>query len=87
MSKEPQSGHNLLAGDRLKSIVERVEHVESEIKELQTGRAEIYQEAKSAGLDVKAIKKIVAIKKQDQNKRAEAEVILATYMAALGMTA
>jgi len=72
---------------QLKSIVERIEHVEVEIKDLQTGRAEIYQEAKSAGLDVKAIRQIVAIRKQDQTKREEAEAILAAYMLALGMAA
>lgn len=70
---------------QLKAIVERIEHVEVEIKDLQTGRNEIYQEAKSSGLDVKAIRKIVAIRKQDQTKREEAEAILAIYMLALGM--
>ena len=71
---------------QLKAIVERIEHVEVEIKDLQTGRNEIYTEAKSAGLDPKAIRKLVALRKQDQTKREEAQAILALYMSAMGMT-
>lgn len=70
---------------QLKSIVERVEREEIAKAEIAEGIKEIYQEAKSHGLDVKTIRKIVAIRRQDQNKRAEAEAILATYMHALGM--
>jgi uncharacterized protein (UPF0335 family) len=70
---------------QLKSIVERVEREETAKAEIAEGIKEIYQEAKSNGLDVKTIRKIVSIRRQDQNKRAEAEAILATYMHALGM--
>lgn len=72
---------------QLKAIVERIEHVEGEIKDLQTGKGEIYQEAKSNGLDVKVLRKLIAMRRQDQAKREEAEAILATYMNALGMSA
>lgn len=70
---------------KLKTIVERIEHVEVEIKDLQTGRGEIYQEAKNAGYDVKALRKLVAIRKIDQAKRDEMQAILDTYMHAMGM--
>lgn len=78
---EPIIGDN----SQLKAIVERIEHVEVEIKDLQTGRNEIYQEAKSAGMDGKAIRRLVAFRKQDQAKREEAQAILELYMRAMGM--
>ena len=78
---EPTIGDN----SQLKSIVERVEREETAKAESAEGIKEIYQEAKSNGLCTKTIRKIVAIRRQDQNKRAEAEAILATYMHALGM--
>ena len=70
---------------QLKSIVERVEREETAKAEIAEGIKEIYQEAKSNGLCVKTVRKIVAIRRQDQAKREEAEAILATYMHALGM--
>ena len=70
---------------QLKSIVERVEREETAKAEIAEGIKEIYLEAKSNGLCVKTVRKIVAIRRQDQTKREEAEAILATYMHALGM--
>ena len=73
-------GHN----GQLKAIVERIETVESEIKELGEGRKEIYLEAKSAGYDVPALKAIVARRRKDQEKLASHEALVDTYEAALG---
>lgn len=70
---------------QLKSIVERIEHVEGEIKELQTGKSEIYQEAKSNGWDVKVLRRVVALRKRDPADRAEEAAIMETYLHALGM--
>ena len=67
----------------LKAIVERIEHVEVEIKDLQTGRNEIYAEAKSHGYDVRALKAAVSRRKTDANKRAEHEAQVELYMEAL----
>ena len=78
---EPTIGDNI----QLKSIVERVEREEASKAEIAEGIKEIYQEAKSNGLDVKIIRRLVSIRRQDQNKRAEADAILARYMHALGM--
>jgi uncharacterized protein (UPF0335 family) len=75
-----ESGHN----GQLKSIVERIEHVEGEIKDLQGDKGEIYQEAKSHGFDVKVLRKVIAIRKMDPAARSEQETILETYMQALG---
>jgi uncharacterized protein (UPF0335 family) len=80
-----EPGHN--ANAQLKSIVERIEREEAAKAEIATGIKEIYQEAKSGGFDVKAIRRLVSIRKQDQAKREQAEAILATYMTAMGMAA
>lgn len=82
---EPQAGHNSKA--QLKSIIERVEHLETEIKDLQSDRSDIFKEAKANGYDVAALKAIVRMRKEDANKRAEREAILETYMLSLGMLA
>lgn len=72
---------------QLRAIVERIEHVEGEIKDLQTGKGEIYQEAKSAGWDVKALRTIIRLRKQSPDDRAAQEAVLETYKQALGMLA
>jgi uncharacterized protein (UPF0335 family) len=73
------------AKDQLKSIVERVERLEEERKTIADEVREIYAEAKGNGYDVKALRTIVRLRKQDANERAEAETILESYMQALGM--
>jgi uncharacterized protein (UPF0335 family) len=78
-----EPGHNI--NGPLKAIVERIEREESAKAAIAEGIKEIYQEAKSSGLCTRTIRKIIGIRRQDQNKRAEAEAILATYMHALGM--
>jgi len=76
-----EAGHN--SNSQLKAIVERIEHVEAEIKDLQNGRNEIYAEAKSNGYNVKALKDAVRRRKADANKRAEHEAQVDLYMNAL----
>jgi uncharacterized protein (UPF0335 family) len=73
------------AGKRLKSFIERIERLEEEKAGLATDIKDIYAEAKSTGFDVKAIRTIVRLRKIDEEKRAEAEAILETYKAAIGM--
>jgi len=68
---------------QLKAIVERIEHVEGEIKDLQTARNEIYAEAKSHSYNVKALKAAVSRRKADANKLAEHEAQVDLYMVAL----
>ena len=70
---------------KLLSYVERVEHLNEEVKALQTDIKEIYEEAKSNGYDVKALKAIIALRKLDDAEREEAETVLDVYKAALGM--
>lgn len=80
-------GHNSIAKDQLKSIIERVENREAAKAEIGDEIKDIYTEAKGNGFDVKALRRIVAIRKQDPDKRAEQDAILDTYMHALGMLA
>ena len=70
---------------KLLSYVERVAHLNEEVKALQTDIKEIYEEAKSNGYDVKALKAIIALRKLDEAEREEAETVLDVYKAALGM--
>lgn len=70
---------------KLLSYVERVERLNEEVKALQTDIKEIYEEAKSNGYDVKALKAIIALRKLDDAEREEAETVLDVYKAALGM--
>ena len=73
------------AKDQLKAFVERIERLEEEKKALSDDIRDVYAEAKGNGFDVKALRTIVRLRKQDENERAEAESILETYMQALGM--
>jgi uncharacterized protein (UPF0335 family) len=72
-----------VAGDRIRSIIERVEKVEEEIKDLMEAKKEIFLEAKGEGLDVKILKEILKLRKQDQDERDEHETLLDVYMRAM----
>jgi len=72
-----------VAGDRIRSIIERVERLEEEIKDLMEARKEIFAEAKGEGLDVKILKEILKIRKQDKDERDEHETLLDVYLRAM----
>ena len=71
--------------DQLKAFIERVERLEEEKKALADDIRDVYAEAKGSGFDVKALRTIVRMRKQDANERKEQEAILETYLHALGM--
>jgi uncharacterized protein (UPF0335 family) len=73
------------AKDQLKSIVERIERLDEERKSISDDIRDVYAEAKANGFDVKALRTIVRLRKQDVGERQEQETILETYMQALGM--
>jgi uncharacterized protein (UPF0335 family) len=73
------------AKDQLRAIIERIERLEEEKKTLSDDVKDIYAEAKGNGYDVKALRTIVRMRKQDANDRQQQETILETYMHALGM--
>ena len=79
------AGPASFAKDQLKSIIERIERLEEEKKATSDDIKDVYAEAKANGFDVKALRTIVRMRKQDTDERKEQEAILDTYLAALGM--
>ena len=71
--------------DQLRAIVARIERLEEEKAALAADLREVYAEAKGNGFDVKALRAVIRIRKQDENKRREEEAVLDTYLHALGM--
>ena len=81
-------GHNSggsVAADELRLLIERIERIEEEIKAAQDDRKDVYSEAKARGYDAKAMRAIVRLRKMESHVRQEAEAILDTYKAALGL--
>lgn len=80
-------GHNSgnVAGDRLRSIVERIERLEEERKALGQDIKDIYSEAKSAGFDVVVLRQLIRIRKQEPADVEERETLLDIYRRAIGM--
>lgn len=74
-----------VAGERLKSFIERIERLEEEKAALMEDIKEVYGEAKGVGFDAKTIRKIVSLRKMDHEKRRESEELLDLYKSAIGM--
>ena len=68
-----------IAADRLRSLIERVEHLEEEKKELSADIRDIFAEAKSAGFDVKAMRAVIKLRKMNVADRDEQEALVETY--------
>jgi uncharacterized protein (UPF0335 family) len=77
------SGSGDVTGNQLRAIVERIENIEEEIKELTEAKKEIYFEAKGNGLDVKTLREVIRVRKQDQKERDEQETLLEVYLQAI----
>ena len=77
------SGPGGVAGDQLRAFVERIEHVDEEIKALTDDKKDIYTEAKGQGFDVKILREVIRIRKKDQKERDEEEFLLDVYLQAL----
>lgn len=71
--------------EHLRAIIERVERLEEEKKAIADDIREVFAEAKTMGFDVKAVRSIIRMRKQEPHVREEEEAVLSTYMAALGM--
>lgn len=84
-AKQDEQTATRFAKDQLKAFVERVERLEEEKSALGNDIKEVYAEAKGNGFDVKALRTVVRLRKQDVNERKEDEAILETYLQALGM--
>ncbi len=76
---------NTAEAKHLASFIERIERLEEDKKQVSEDIKDVYSEAKGTGYDIKIMRKIVTIRKQDKDKRREEEEILELYLAALGM--
>ncbi|MCK5385052.1 MAG: DUF2312 domain-containing protein [Alphaproteobacteria bacterium] len=74
-----------IGGQRLMSFIERIERLEEEKTALMEDLKEVYAEAKGVGFDVKTMRKVVALRKMDTEKRRETEELLDLYKSAIGM--
>lgn len=81
------SGPGGIAGERLLSFVERIENLEEEIKALTEAKKEVFAEAKGEGFDIKILKEIIRLRKQDQDERDERDSLLDLYMQAIDTAA
>jgi uncharacterized protein (UPF0335 family) len=95
MSDTPGIGHNsgadpdreaqILAVDRLRSLVDRIERLNEERKSLGGDIKDIFAEAKSAGFDVKVLRQLIALRTRDPAVVEEQETMLDVYRRAMGM--
>jgi uncharacterized protein (UPF0335 family) len=77
---------NSIDAGHLKAFIERIERLEEEKRALADDIKDVYAEAKGVGYDVKIMRKIVSLRRQDHQKRKEEEEILDLYMSALGIS-
>jgi uncharacterized protein (UPF0335 family) len=78
-------GGGQVAADELRLLIERAERLEEEKKGINEDIRDVFAEAKSRGYDPKAIKKIMLVRRKKPEEYQEEEMILETYMQALGM--
>ncbi|MFT5787848.1 MAG: hypothetical protein ACI9KK_003218 [Ascidiaceihabitans sp.] len=74
-----------VTADELRQFIERIERLDAEKKDLAEQQKEVMAEAKGRGYDTKVIRKVVALRKRDENDIAEEEAVLEMYKEALGM--
>ena len=74
-----------VAGDRLKSFIERIERLEEEKRALAEDIKEVYAEAKGTGFDTKIMRQLIKIRKMDKDDLDEQETLLDVYKRAIGM--
>lgn len=74
-----------IAGDRLKSFIERIERLEEEKKALANDIKEVYAEAKGTGFDAKIMRQVIRLRRMDKDDLDEQETLIDIYMRALGM--
>jgi uncharacterized protein (UPF0335 family) len=72
-----------ISGGRIRSFVERIENLDSELQELNEQKKEVFSEAKAEGFDVKILREIIKLRKQDKEERDEHESLLDLYMRAM----
>ena len=76
---------DVIAADQLRLFIERIERLEEEKKGIADDIRDVYAEAKSNGYDTKTMRAIVRLRKMEKHQLQEADALLETYRAALGM--
>jgi uncharacterized protein (UPF0335 family) len=78
----------MYSGDasKLKQYIEKIENLENEKAEIQDQISDVYGQAKSDGFDTKIMKKVIRLKKMRTEDRENEDMMLDTYMVALGLT-
>jgi len=74
-----------VAADQLRLFIERIERLEEEKKGMADDIRDVYAEAKSSGYDAKTMRKVAALRRMESHVRQEADALLETYRAALGL--
>ena len=78
-------GASTVAGERLRSFIERIERLEEEKAALSADIKEVYGEAKGVGFDTKVMRQVIRLRKMEQADRREQEELLDLYKRAIGM--
>lgn len=81
------AGHNGVNAEHLRAFIERIERLEEEKRSIADDIKDVYAEAKGNGFDAKIIRKIVAMRRLDIDKRLEEQIVMDLYLEALGMLA
>jgi uncharacterized protein (UPF0335 family) len=84
-AKIPGKRSDTVAGERLKSFVERIEKLEEERTSLGADIREVYSEAKGSGFDIKIMRQVIRLRKMEPAERAEMDELLDIYKQAIGM--
>jgi len=77
------SGPDGIGGDRLRSFVERIERIDEGLKSMNDDKKDVFAEAKGEGFDVKILKEVIRLRKQDQNERDERDTLVDLYLHAI----
>lgn len=85
LSSVQMQSMNQATKEKLRTTVARIERLEEEKAEVAEQIKDVYREAKAFGFDTKAIREIIKIRKQDRQEREEREMVLETYLLALGL--
>jgi uncharacterized protein (UPF0335 family) len=85
MTDEINTATATVHGSQLRSIIERIERLEEEKREIAETIKEVYAEAKGNGFDPKILRTVISLRKKSSDERSEEEAILDTYLSALGM--
>lgn len=75
-----------ISAGQLRALIERIETLEEEKREVAEQIKDVYAEAKAHGYDTKILRKVIGLRRKDPDERAEEETLLDVYLSALGMT-